>query len=254
MATILLAEGGPALRGAVEHHLRRAGHEVLTAPDGSRALAASRRRAPDLLLLDVVLPGSGSLEVCRAIRAARSARLRALPILLLSARAAEVDLVAGLESGADDYVAEPFGIRELLARVGALLRRRQRAAEAAAAGRSAAAPLAVGDLLMEPTGRRVLRRGREVSLRPKEFDLLAFLLRHPGRVFTRAQILEGVWGTGYVGDVRTVDVHVRWLREKLERQPGHPTLLETIRGVGYRLRPPDAPGARGGPSPAGAAA
>jgi DNA-binding response OmpR family regulator len=161
--------------------------------------------------------------------------------------------VAGLESGADDYVAKPFGMRELLARVRALLRRRQRAAEAAAGG-GATAPLVVRDLVVETTGRRVLHRGREVPLRRREFDLLAFLLRHPGRVFTRAQLLEGVWGAGHVGDPRTVDVHVRWLREKLERRPGRPTLLETIRGVGYRVRPPGPPGARGGPSPTGATA
>jgi two-component system, OmpR family, response regulator ResD len=162
-----------------------------------------------------------------------------VPILICSARGEEVDRVVGLEVGADDYVSKPFSVRELLARVRALLGRARRAAERATG--TAEAVLTVGDLALDPAARIVRRRGREVALKPREFDLLAFLLRHPGRVFTRAQLLAQVWSTGdgaYVGGVRTVDVHVRWLREKLEADPSAPTVLETVRGIGYRVRPP----------------
>jgi DNA-binding response OmpR family regulator len=198
-------------------------------------------------LLDAQVSGVDGLQVCRAVRATPGSRLRTVPILLVSARASEQDRIDGLEAGADDYVAKPFALRELLARVRALLCRVRRATEAAEA--AGAAPLVAGDLVLDPAGRRLLRRGREVRLRPKEFDLLAFLLRHPGQVFTREQLLEGVWQADHVGDERTVDVHVRWLREKLERRPGRPSLLETIRGVGYRLRAPDAPRTTGAAAP-----
>jgi DNA-binding response OmpR family regulator len=161
---------------------------------------------------------------------------------MLSARTEETDRVVGLEVGADDYVTKPFSMRELLARVKDLLRRSGQATDAAATG---APPEPVvdpsGDLELDLHGRRLRCRGREVPLKPREFDLLAFLLRHPGQVFTREQLLDRVWaqGTGaYVGDIRTVDVHVRWLREKIERDPSKPRLLETVYGVGYRLRAP----------------
>jgi DNA-binding response OmpR family regulator len=237
MATILLVDGDPALRGAVAARLRDDGHEVQTASDGAAALAAARRHPPDVLVLDAQLPGVDGLQVCRAVRQAPDARLRTVPVLLLAAHPTERDRIDGFEAGADDVVAKPFAVRELLARVRALLRRAQRAAEAAGAG--AASPLVAGDLVVDPAGRRLLRRGREVHLPRKEFDLLACLLRHPGQVFTRARLLELVWGTDHVRDERTVDVHVRRLREKIERRPGRPALLETVRGVGYRVRPPE---------------
>jgi DNA-binding response OmpR family regulator len=255
MATILLVEDDPAVREAVAARLRDDGHEVHTEPTGATALAGARRWAPDLLLLADGPPGVEVLELCRAVRRAPEPHLRTVPILLLSACVQEQDRVDGLEAGADDYLIKPFAVRELLARVKALLRRAQRAAEAAGAGGTR--PLVAGDLVLDPAGRRLLRRGREVYLPPKEFDLLACLLRYPGQVFTRAQLLDLVWGTGHVGDERTVDVHVRRLREKIERRPGRPDLLETVRGVGYRVRPAEPRGPagcrrRGAPAPAGA--
>jgi DNA-binding response OmpR family regulator len=235
MTTILLADPDAALRSALGDTLRRVGYAVRPAADGAAAVAVARQTPPDLILLAVLLPRVDGLEVCRRLRASDDRRLRTVPVLMCSARGDEVDRVVGLEVGADDYVPKPVPLRELLARVRALLRRARWAAEGAAEG--AAARLTVGDLELDPATRTVRRRGAEVPLTPREFDLLAFLLRHPGRVFTRTQLLEHVWGAGdgaYVGDVRTVDVHVRWLRAKLEADPGAPAVLETVRGVGYR--------------------
>jgi DNA-binding response OmpR family regulator len=240
MTAILLVDDEPALVSVLGYALRREGYAVRTAADGAEALAVARQTHPDLLLLDVRLPRVDGLEVCRRLRASADGRLRTVPVLLCSARGDEVDRVVGLEVGADDYVTKPFSVRELLARVKALLGRARRAAERAA-GR-AEAVLTVGDLALDPATRLVRRRGAAVPLTPRGFALLAFLLRHPGRVFTRAQLLERVWPAGaggaYVGDPRTVDVHVRWLREQLERDPSAPAVLETVRGVGYRLRGP----------------
>jgi DNA-binding response OmpR family regulator len=151
---------------------------------------------------------------------------------MLTAKTDEVDKVVGLEVGADDYVTKPFSMRELLARLKAMLRRSKMETIDHANHR----PIALGEVEVDPIERRVRRRGKEVALKPKEFDLLTFLLRHPGQVFSRDQLLDQVWGYGYVGDNRTVDVHIRWLREKLERTPSKPKLLETVRGVGYRAR------------------
>jgi DNA-binding response OmpR family regulator len=243
MTTILLADPDPALLSAVGDALRREGYDVRTAADGAAALAEAWQTHPDLVLLAVLLPGVDGLEVCRRPRASDDRRLRTVPVLMCSARGDEVDRVVGLEVGADDYVPKPVSLRELLARVRALLRRARRAA-----ARAAGAALTVGDVEVDPAARIVRRRGAEVPLRPREFDLLVFLLRHPGRVFTRGQLLEHVWGAGHVGDVRTVDVHMRRLREKLERRPGRPALLETVRGVGYRLRPAGAPRPHGAPA------
>jgi DNA-binding response OmpR family regulator len=240
VTTILLADPDPALRGALGDALRREGYDVRPAADGAAALAVAQKTHPDLVLLAVMLPGVDGFEVCRRLRESDDRRLRTVPVLMCSARGDEVDRVVGLELGADDYVPKPVSQRELLARVRALLRRARRAADRAAG--AADRPLTVGELEVDPVARIVRRAGREVPLRPREFDLLAFLLRHPARVFTRGQLLEHVWGAaGPVGDARTVDVHVRRLREKLERRPGRPALLETVHGVGYRLRPPAAP-------------
>jgi DNA-binding response OmpR family regulator len=235
MAKILVVDDEPALVSTIGYTLRRDGHEVLTAGDGLRALDLARRERPDVIVLDLMLPKLDGLDVCRAIRRSPSLPLRAVPILILTARADEVDKVVGLELGADDYVTKPFSMRELLARLKAMVRRAQMEAEAPEGDR----PFTSGTLELDPAQRRVLRRGKEIPLKPKEFDLLVFLLRHPGQVFTREQLLDHVWGYGHVGDIRTVDVHVRWLREKLERDPSKPKLLETMRGVGYRARAPE---------------
>jgi DNA-binding response OmpR family regulator len=177
------------------------------------------------------------LDVCRALRQSNSGTLRTVPILMLTAKTDEVDKVVGLELGADDYVTKPFSMRELMARVKAMLRRSQM--EDDETEETPPKPIEFGELEIDPGQRRLLRKGKEVALKPKEFDLLYFLARHPGQVFTREQLLDQVWGYDFVGDSRTVDVHVRWLREKIEKRPSKPKMLETIRGVGYRIRAPD---------------
>jgi DNA-binding response OmpR family regulator len=186
VAAILLVDDEPALLRTISYALRRDGHEVATAADGRRALEVARRAPPDLVLLDVMLPGQDGVEVCRALRRDASPALRTVPVLVLSARTEEPDRVVGLEVGADDYVTKPFSMRELLARVRTLLRRSGRAADAAAAEAATGSVVAdpSGDLELDVAGRRLQYRGKEVPLKPREFDLLAFLLRHPGQVFT----------------------------------------------------------------------
>ncbi len=237
MARILLIDDEPALLSTIGYSLRKEGHEVLTAADGERGLDAARRERPDLIILDLLLPRLDGLEVCRALRQSAAAALRTVPILMLTAKADEVDKVVGLEVGADDYVTKPFSMRELVARVKAMLRRRQFEREAP----PAETPICIGSLVLDPAERRLLRKRKEIALKPKEFDLIAFFMHHPGQVFSREQLLDHVWGRDFIGDSRTVDVHVRWLREKLEKHPSKPKLLETVRGVGYRLRLPDPP-------------
>jgi DNA-binding response OmpR family regulator len=249
LATLLLVDGDAARRRAVGDRLRAAGLAVHTAADGAAALDAARRRPPDLLLVDAQLPEAAGVRLCRAVRGAAERRLRTVPILLLAAGATEEERVAGLEAGADACVAGPATPRELLARVRALLRRAPRSS---AATGPAARPAGGGDLVLDPLRRRVRCRGRTVALRPKEFALLAFLLDHAGGVFTRPQLLTRIWGPGSAAGERTVDVHMRRLREKLERHPSRPALLETVRGVGYRLR--SAPPRRESATPAGATA
>jgi DNA-binding response OmpR family regulator len=226
VARILVVEDEASLLAAITYNLRREGHDVLTATDGEQGLHVARQAEPDLLILDLMLPKLDGLEVCRVLRGES-----AVPILMLTARGEEVDRVVGLELGADDYLTKPFSMRELLARVKALLRRAQMV-------RHAVAPperVRVGALDIDLAGRRVTLRGRALTLKPREFDLLAFLAQHPGRVFTREHLLQRVWGYDYHGEARTVDVHVRWLREKLEEDPSSPRVIETVRGVGYRF-------------------
>ncbi len=227
MATILLVEDEATLVQTIAYTLRREGYSVVTAGDGPTALTLARAARPDVVVLDLMLPGLDGFEVCRRLRAES-----AVPILILSARDTEVDRVVGLEIGADDYLAKPFSLRELVARIRALLRRVRLLAEASAAERP---PLQVGDLTIDPASRRVWRNGQELQLKPREFDLLLFLARHRGQVFSREQLLDRVWGYEHVVDSRTVDVHVRWLRAKIEDDPRTPRRLQTVRGVGYRL-------------------
>jgi two-component system, OmpR family, response regulator ResD len=229
VARILIVDDEPNLRHTVGYNLRRAGHDVLEAADGEAALVSAAGRPLDLVVLDLMLPGIDGLEVCRRLRAGGS-----VPILMLTARDSEVDRVVGLELGADDYLVKPFSMRELLARVKAILRRGELDRAAAA---TAAPEVLEGDgLTVQLAQRRVLVGGRDVSLKPREFDLLAFLARRPGQVFTRAQLLAQVWGYAYAGDTRTVDVHVRSLRTKLGDSAEAPRWLETVWGVGYRFR------------------
>ncbi len=226
--TILVVDDEPTVRETLAENLQREGYRVVTASDGREALARFRSERPDLVILDVMLPELSGVEVCRIIRAES-----AVPILMLTAKDAEIDTVVGLEVGADDYVTKPFSLRELLARVRALLRRlEQQAVEAPPA------VIDLGSVQVDLAGHRLLRDGHAVAIKPKAFDLLAFLVRHPGQVFTRDQLLEHVWGYDYAGETRTVDVHMHWLRSDIEADTGHPTFLQTVRGVGYVFRRP----------------
>lgn len=232
MDKVLVVEDERTLLETLAYNLTRQGYEVLTAADGPAALEVARRERPDLIVLDLMLPGIDGFEVCRVLRREMNA-----PILMLTARADEVDRVVGLEVGADDYVTKPFGMRELLARVKALLRRvRLIREELAAAEESApAGRLTFGDLTLD-LGRGEVRRGGEtLHLKPREYDLLVFLARHRGMALSRDLILERVWGWDYGGGTRTVDVHVRWLRGKIEVDPARPKRIVTVRGVGYRF-------------------
>jgi DNA-binding response OmpR family regulator len=225
--TILVVDDEPILRETLAEALDADGFQVVTAADGREALARFREHHPDLVVLDLMLPELSGIEVCRIIR-----QESGVPILMLTAKSSEVDKVVGLELGADDYVTKPFSLRELTARIRALLRRtEQPVAEGPAS-------IAVGDLTVDLAGRRLLRDGEPVPLKPKVFELLAFLVRHPGQVFSREQLLEQVWSYDYAGETRTVDVHVHWLRAAVEADPAAPTLIQTVRGIGYVFRRP----------------
>ena len=225
MARIVLVDDDANLRHTLGYALRQEGFEVFAAEDGERGLEAFHQSRPDVVLLDVMLPNLDGFEVCRRIRKESD-----VPILMLTARDTEVDKVVGLELGADDYLAKPFSTRELVARVRALLRRtRQTAAPVGERLESAG-------LLLDAVRHRVTLEGREISLKPKEFDLLAFFMAHPGQVFGREQLLASVWGYDFAGDSRTVDTHVKTLREKLDDDAEHPLWIDTVRGVGYRFR------------------
>ncbi len=227
--TILVVDDEPTLRETLADGLEAEGFTVVTAADGREALTRFRSARPDLIVLDLMLPELSGVEVCRIIRAESP-----VPILMLTAKDSEVDKVVGLELGADDYVTKPFSLRELIARIRALLRRTER-------GLAEADPPAMvdlGDMQVDLAGHRILRDGRTVPVKPKAFELLAFLLRHPGQAFTRDQLLEHVWGYDYAGETRTVDVHVHWLRSRIETDPSDPQFLHTVRGVGYVFRRP----------------
>lgn len=234
MPTILVVDDDEALRETLVYHLELAGYLVLTATDGPTALELAQKQHLDLMILDIMLPGIDGLEVCRRIR--RQPSTAALPLLMLTAMGEEIDRVVGLEVGADDYLSKPFSLREFLARTRALLRRGAlihppetaptSAQDAAEAGRSSPKRfLEGGPVRIDLAGRRVFCRGQEVVFQPKQFDLLVYFLRNRGVVLSRDSVLTHVWGYDYAGDTRTVDVHVRWLREKLEEDPANPTLI-----------------------------
>jgi two-component system, OmpR family, response regulator RegX3 len=226
--TILVVEDEPTLRETVAEALEGEGFAVRSAADGPAAVASFRERQPDLVLLDLMLPGMSGMDVCRILRAES-----AVPIVMLTARDSELDKVLGLELGADDYVTKPFSLRELAARIRAVLRRTDQL------GTTTLPPLVeLGPVRVDLAGHRLVRDGRDVPVKPKVFELLSFLLRHPGQVMTRDQLLEHVWGYDYPGETRTVDVHVHWLRSAIEPDPGAPSVIQTVRGVGYVLRRP----------------
>ena len=229
-ATVLLVEDEENLLHAVRYNLEREGFRVLTASDGEQALELARQARPDVVVLDVMLPGLDGLAVCRVLRSESG-----VPIIMVTARGEEVDRVMGLEIGADDYVVKPFSMRELVARVRVQVRRAKRGAEPVAADGGAPEVLRSGDLEVDVTAHSARLGGQPLDLRPREFDLLALLVANPGRAFTRDQILERLWGEDFIGDARTVDVHIRWLRAKVEAAPAEPTRIVTIRGLGYRF-------------------
>lgn len=231
MAKILLVEDEAVLRETIGYNLKSAGHDVLTVEDGEAALNAVESHQPELVVLDVMLPTIDGFEVCRQIR-----RTSSIPILILTARDDEIDRVVGLEIGADDYLTKPFSMRELMARVKALLRRRDLLQHELGGEQVPASDvLKSGSLVIDLGAHRVTVDSTEVSLKPREWDLLVFLARHPGQVCTSDQILHNVWGEDFFGDSRTVAVHVHGLREKLEIGSDGRRYIETVRGVGYRF-------------------
>jgi DNA-binding response OmpR family regulator len=228
---ILLVEDDRTLRQALAFNLSREGYELVAAADGETALGIARAQALDLILLDVMLPGMSGIEVLRTLRREG----RDTPVIILSAKGEEIDRVVGLKVGADDYIAKPFSRPELLARIEAVLRRNRRSA----AEPEVAETITLGAIQIDRERRELRIAGKAVHLTTKEFELLAYLAHHPGRIFTRDQLLTRIWGYDYVGDGRTVDVHVSWLRSKLRTADGH-NYFRTVRGVGYAFAPREA--------------
>ena len=225
---LLIVEDEENLLTALKYSLEREGFSTSAATDGEQALEAARQGNPDAVILDIMLPKLDGLEVCRILR-----REIDVPILMLTAKGEEIDRVVGLELGADDYITKPFSMRELVARVRAVLRRSGVASDARS--QRSGETVRSGDLELNLAGHTATLGGAPVSLKPREFDLLALFVANRGRAFTRDQILERLWGHDYIGDARTVDVHVRWLRQKIEHEPGKPKRIITVRGVGYRF-------------------
>jgi DNA-binding response OmpR family regulator len=223
---ILVVDDEPHIVELVRYNLAQEGFEVSVAYDGHDAIEKAKKDAPDLVILDLMLPYVDGFEVCRHIRKESS-----VPILMLTAKHGEQERVVGLELGADDYVTKPFSPRELVARVRAILRRTAREAQ-----RPSPVPVGVGGLVLDPGTHEVRLDGRMIDLTTKEFDLLQLLLSHPNRVFTRDFLLEHIWGYDYFGSTRTVDMHISRLREKIEDDPNTPTYIMTVRGVGYKLK------------------
>jgi DNA-binding response OmpR family regulator len=222
MMTILIVEDDETVCETLALNLRAEGYEVHTTGDGERGLELARTIDPDLVVLDVMLPNLDGLTVCRLLR-----RESQVPIILLTARGTETDKIIGLETGADDYIVKPFSLGEFLARVRAALRR--------GSSMSPAKELVSGDLQLDLLARKAIKGEDEIQLTPREFTLLGTLMRNVGAVLTRDLLLAVVWGDDYIGDSRTVDVHIRWLREKIENDPSKPERIQTVRGVGYRF-------------------
>ncbi|MCS6960690.1 MAG: response regulator transcription factor [Pseudanabaenaceae cyanobacterium SKYGB_i_bin29] len=226
LGSILIVEDEDTIRETIALALQEEGYAVLLAEDGYAALSMAHRSNPlDLIILDIMLPYINGLDLCRMLRHEGNS----VPVLMLSAKGSESDRIVGLEVGADDYLTKPFGMGELIARCRALMRRRR------FDNQVQGNVLKFGDITMYPQECRVTVRGEEISLSPKEFRILELFMGHPRRVWSREQLLEKIWGTDFVGDSKTVDVHIRWLREKLESDPSDPKYLLTVRGFGYRL-------------------
>jgi DNA-binding response OmpR family regulator len=231
--TILLIEDDESIAEPLIFGLESEGYQVLHAADGEEGLRLARTRSPAVILLDVMLPGVDGFTVCRTLR-----RESAVPILMLTARGQEMERVMGLELGADDYIVKPFSFRELLARVRAILRRRKldRGEVPSPADR-----LTIGEIVLDRMARQVWRAGRPLELTQREFDLLRVLMEHAGQALHRQELLGQVWGEDWIGDSHTLDVHIRWLREKIEDDPSAPRYIQTVRGYGYRFGDPAVP-------------
>ncbi len=223
---ILIVEDDRNLLDTLKYNLHKEGYQVVTATDGAAALDVARRESPNLIILDLMLPKISGFELCRILRHETT-----VPILMLTAKAEETDKIVGLEIGADDYMTKPFSLRELLARIRAMIRR----AKMVKLQPQSETLLKVGDIELDVARYTASKRGAALKLTPKEFELLAFLAKNKGFVFSRDQLLERVWGYDFAVDTRTVDVHISWLRGKIEDNPNEPKLLVTVRGVGYKL-------------------
>ena len=224
---IIVVEDDRNLLDTLKYNFRKEGYNVIAAVDGAEALDVARREKPDIIILDIMLPRLSGFEVCRILRKETN-----IPILMLTAKTDEVDKIVGLEIGADDYMTKPFSMRELLARVGAMLRRSKMTGMEPGPEQ---AMLQIGDINVDIARHKALKGTTKLDLTPKEFDLLAFLATNKGLVFSRDRLLEKVWGYDFAGDTRTVDVHIRWLRQKIETDPDNPKHLVTVRGTGYKL-------------------
>lgn len=242
-ARILVVEDEDSITEALVLGLEREGFEVFVATDGVAAIDAFEAHSPDLILLDVLLPKMSGVDVCKAIRAQSN-----VPIIMVSAKSTEIDTVVGLEVGADDYVPKPYRLRELISRIRAVLRRSDRTdLGAAARGEDSPHPpvaervFEAGGIHIDPERHEVMVRGEEVRLTRKEFDLLALLIENAGRLVTRDTLIDRVWGADYVGDTKTLDVHIKRLRARIEEDPAQPVLITTIRGLGYRFERPKGP-------------
>ncbi len=229
MTTILLVDDEKMITGPLARSLREAGYQVLVANNGRDGLSLALEKEPDVVVLDILMPEMDGWEVCRRLRAHSG-----VPILMLTALGDEVDRILGLELGADDYLTKPFSTRELKARIRAMLRR----VELDRAGAAKPQEFAIGDIRLNRESHQAYKGNNPLNLRNKEFELLTLLMSHAGEVVTRAELFDKIWGTDWLGDTRTLDVHIRWLREKIEDDPGQPRYIQTVRGVGYRFAPP----------------
>lgn len=227
---ILIVEDDRTLLDVLKYNLTKEGYEAIAALDGVQALEVARSEKPDLIILDIMLPKLDGFEVCRILR-----KEMTVPILMLTAKVEEIDKVVGLEIGADDYMTKPFSLRELMARIRAMLRRAEMLKQETLSKETISPAIKIADLTIDFARHQAFLGGSVLPLSPKEFELLAFLPRNRGRAFTRDYLLEKVWGYDYTGDTRTIDVHVRWLRQKIEADPPHPQRLLTVRGLGYKL-------------------
>ncbi len=225
---ILVVDDERLIVDSIKYGLEKEGYTVVSALDGDQAIARAQSEKPNLILLDIQLPKKDGWAVCRAIRAESR-----VPIIMLTARSEEADKVLGLELGADDYLVKPFSMRELLARIRAALRRATEYVEPAAQA------VVIGEVALDPASHRAAVRGKPLELTRKEYDLLQTLMTKAGQVIKRNELIDRVWETDWVGDTRTLDVHIRWLREKIEKDPGKPRYIQTVRGVGYRFAAPD---------------